>query len=108
MFRKALDLYEREKMAYIGKALAKPTAREVAETMLRGAIENVDERRRAAWLHAASSLRLPAARNAQSIREEVVKRGKLVKQSADRAVRAGARPKATCRPYRSRRADARA
>ena len=32
LFRKALDLYEHEKMAYIGKALAQPTAREVAET----------------------------------------------------------------------------
>ncbi len=31
LFRKALDLYEREKMAYIGKALAQPTARKVAE-----------------------------------------------------------------------------
>ncbi len=41
LFRKALDLYEREKMDYIGKAMAKPTAREVAETMLRGALENV-------------------------------------------------------------------
>jgi len=41
LFRKALDLYEREKMAYIGQAMAKPTAREVAETMLRGALENV-------------------------------------------------------------------
>ena len=37
LFRKTLDLYEREKMAYVGKALAQPTAREVAETMLRGA-----------------------------------------------------------------------
>ena len=41
LFRKALDLYEREKMSYIGEALAKPTAREVAETMLRGALANV-------------------------------------------------------------------
>ena len=41
LFRKALDLYEREKMAYIGEALAKPTARAVAETMLRGALANV-------------------------------------------------------------------
>src|SRR6201990_2545683 len=40
LFRKALDLYEREKMDYVGVALAKPTAREVAETMLRGALEN--------------------------------------------------------------------
>jgi len=38
--RKALDLYEREKLAYIGQALEQPTARKVAEFMLRGALEN--------------------------------------------------------------------
>lgn len=41
LFRKALDLYEREKLAYIGQALEQPTARKVAEFMLRGAVENV-------------------------------------------------------------------
>jgi AcrR family transcriptional regulator len=41
LFRKTLDLYEREKLDYVGKALAQPTARAVAETMLRGAVENV-------------------------------------------------------------------
>src|SRR3982751_2837105 len=41
LFRKTLDLYEREKLNYIGKALAQPTARAVAEVMLRGAVENV-------------------------------------------------------------------
>ena len=41
LFRKALDLYEREKMDYVGKALAQPSARKVAETMLRGAVENM-------------------------------------------------------------------
>ena len=40
LFRKALDLYEREKLAYIGQALEQPTAREVAEFMMRGALEN--------------------------------------------------------------------
>ena len=39
LFRQALDLYEREKMAYVGEALAKPTAREVAEHLLRGTLE---------------------------------------------------------------------
>lgn len=41
LFRKALDLYEREKLAYIGQALEQPTARKVAEFMMRGAVENV-------------------------------------------------------------------
>ncbi len=39
LFRKALDLYEREKLAYIGEALAAPTSREVAERLLTGALE---------------------------------------------------------------------
>jgi AcrR family transcriptional regulator len=40
LFIKALDLYEREKLDYIGKALAEPTARKVAEHLLRGALDN--------------------------------------------------------------------
>src|SRR5688572_28944553 len=41
LFRKALDLYQRDKLAYVGKALAEPTARKVAEAMLRGAVDNM-------------------------------------------------------------------
>src|SRR5947208_1983555 len=40
LFHKALDLYEREKLAYVGEALAEPTARRVAEVLLRGAVVN--------------------------------------------------------------------
>jgi len=39
LFHKALDLYEREKLAYVGEALAAPTSRQVAERLLRGALE---------------------------------------------------------------------
>jgi AcrR family transcriptional regulator len=39
LFRKALDLYEREKLAYIGAALKAATARGVAESLLRGALD---------------------------------------------------------------------
>jgi AcrR family transcriptional regulator len=39
LFHKALDLYEREKLAYIGMALQEPTARLVAEKLLLGALE---------------------------------------------------------------------
>jgi len=39
LFRKALDLYERDKLAYIGKALEEPTARLVVERLLRGALQ---------------------------------------------------------------------
>ncbi|MDE8652355.1 TetR/AcrR family transcriptional regulator [Novosphingobium album (ex Liu et al. 2023)] len=38
LFRKALDLYEREKLCYVGMALEAPTARGVAERLLRGAL----------------------------------------------------------------------
>ena len=39
LFRKALDLYEREKLAYVGEALAGGSSREVAELLLRGALD---------------------------------------------------------------------
>lgn len=38
LFCKALDLYERDKLAYVGKALEAPTAKTVAERLLRGAV----------------------------------------------------------------------
>ncbi|MEO6256989.1 MAG: TetR/AcrR family transcriptional regulator [Sphingomicrobium sp.] len=39
LFRKALDLYEREKLAYVGEALKAPTSRAVAQRLLQGALE---------------------------------------------------------------------
>jgi AcrR family transcriptional regulator len=39
LFHKALDLYEREKLAYMTSALEAPTAREVAERLFRGALQ---------------------------------------------------------------------
>ncbi|AXB79567.1 TetR/AcrR family transcriptional regulator [Novosphingobium sp. P6W] len=38
LFKKALELYERDKLAYVGKALDAPTARGVAERLLNGAV----------------------------------------------------------------------
>ncbi|WP_267394771.1 MULTISPECIES: TetR/AcrR family transcriptional regulator [unclassified Sphingomonas] len=38
LFHKALDLYEREKLAYMRSALEAPTARGVAERLLRGSL----------------------------------------------------------------------
>jgi AcrR family transcriptional regulator len=38
LFHKALDLYERDKLAYVGEALEAPTARAVAERLLRGGV----------------------------------------------------------------------
>ncbi|SFF75714.1 transcriptional regulator, TetR family [Novosphingobium sp. CF614] len=39
LFKKALDLYEREKLCYIQAALDAPTSREVVERLLRGALD---------------------------------------------------------------------
>ena len=39
LFHKALDLYEAEKLAYTREALAAPTARGVAERIMRGALD---------------------------------------------------------------------
>lgn len=39
LFKRALDLYETEKLAYVKRALEAPTARGVAQRMLEGAIE---------------------------------------------------------------------
>lgn len=39
LFRQALDLYQRDKTAYIGEAMQEPTARAVADYMLHGAVD---------------------------------------------------------------------
>jgi AcrR family transcriptional regulator len=73
LFRKALDLYEREKLAYVIEALAEPTARMVAETLLNGSAEmfsNPSEPR--GCLGVISSVACGA--EAESIREEVLRR----------------------------------
>jgi AcrR family transcriptional regulator len=80
LFRKALDLYEREKMAYIGQAMAQPTARKVAETMLRGALENVcgnDEPH--GCLRVIASVACGPA--AESIHQEIIQRGEIFKSA---------------------------
>ena len=38
LYRKALELYEKEKLSYVGAAIEAPTARGVAERLLKGAI----------------------------------------------------------------------
>ncbi len=40
LFKRALDLYQVEKLAYVGNALEAPTARGVARRLLEGAIKN--------------------------------------------------------------------
>jgi len=90
LFRKALDLYEVEKLAYIRQALEKPTARGVAETMLRGSVDNVMSAS-GNEPHGCMGVITSVAcgPESQSVREEVVKRGDAGKKAlADRFERA--------------------
>lgn len=80
LFRKALDLYEREKMDYVGIALAKPTAREVAETMMRGALENqTSSCEPRGCLGVITSV--ACGQEAESIRLEVLERSQVAKRA---------------------------
>ncbi|TPE63720.1 TetR/AcrR family transcriptional regulator [Sandaracinobacter neustonicus] len=74
LFRKTLDLYETEKLDYVGKALAEPTARAVAEHFMRGALEN---QTRKSEPHGCLDVIASVAcgEEAASIREEVLARG---------------------------------
>jgi AcrR family transcriptional regulator len=80
LFRKALDLYEREKLCYIGSALEAPTARGVAERMLTGSLRNQtsgeDPR---GCLGVITSVACGA--EADCIRQEVLERGKIAHQA---------------------------
>ena len=80
LFRKALDLYETEKLTYLRTAMDKPTAREVAETMLRGTIDNVTSNEEP---HGCMGVITSVAcgPESQSVREEVVKRGEVAKRT---------------------------
>ncbi|MBV9842001.1 MAG: TetR/AcrR family transcriptional regulator [Sphingomonadaceae bacterium] len=73
LFKKALDLYEREKLAYVGEALEAPTARGVAERLLRGALamqsSSCDPK---GCLNVIGAVACGV--EAESIREEVLKR----------------------------------
>jgi AcrR family transcriptional regulator len=73
LFKKALDLYEREKLAYVSEALDAPTAREVAERLLRGALEaHASECEPKGCLRVISSVACGV--EAESIREDVIAR----------------------------------
>ena len=88
LFRKALDLYEREKLAYVQEALDAPTARGVAERLLRGALENqASDSEPRGCLGVISSI--ACGSEAQSVRAEVIARGRTVHNAlAERFARA--------------------
>lgn len=80
LFRKALDLYEREKLCYMGQALEAPTARGVAQRLLQGSLENQtsgDDPR--GCLGVISSVACGA--EADCIRQEVLERGRIAHQA---------------------------
>lgn len=79
LFRKTLDLYQREKLDYMSRALEASTARGVAERLLMGALEmqmsSCDPK---GCMGVINSVACGA--EAESIRAEVLKRGAVVKQ----------------------------
>jgi AcrR family transcriptional regulator len=80
LFTKALDLYEREKLAYIGEALKAPTSRGVAERLLRGSLEmQTSDCEPRGCMRVISSVSCPEA---ESIRADLMAR----RQSAQRAI----------------------
>lgn len=79
LFLRALDLYEREKQDYIGKALAEPTVRKVAEHLLRGALDaQTGQSEPKGCLGVISSVACGA--EAECIREAVLERGAKARQ----------------------------
>jgi AcrR family transcriptional regulator len=80
LFRKALDLYERDKLAYINDALEAPTARGVAERLLQGAIDLQTGSDPKGCLGVISST--ACGTEAECIRDEVLRR----RASADAAL----------------------
>lgn len=80
LFRKALDLYEREKLCYMGQALEAPTARGVAERLLLGSLENQTSRDDPrGCLGVISSVACGA--EADCIRQEVLERGRIAHEA---------------------------
>ena len=80
LFKKTLDLYEHEKLAYIGKALEASTARGVAERLLRGGLEmqmnSCDPR---GCMGVINSMACGA--EAEGIRAAVLERGAIAKRA---------------------------
>jgi AcrR family transcriptional regulator len=81
LFHKALDLYEREKLAYVGEALKAPSSREVVERLLRGALEmQTSDAEPKGCMRIISSVTCSA--EAESIRDDLMTR----RQSSQRAI----------------------
>jgi AcrR family transcriptional regulator len=80
LFCKTLDLYEREKLAYMQAAMDQPTARAVAEHLLRGSLANQTS---SAEPHGCMGVinSMACGEEAESIRERVLERGMVAKRA---------------------------
>ncbi|RYE59901.1 MAG: TetR/AcrR family transcriptional regulator [Oxalobacteraceae bacterium] len=78
LFRQALDLYERDKLAYIGEAMQEPSARAAAEYLLRGAIETATGGESRGCMGVISSVACQAME--PSIRDDIGQRAEKAKQ----------------------------
>ena len=80
LFRHALDLYEREKLCYIGRALEAPTTREAAERLLRGSVEmQTSQCEPRGCLGVINSV--ACGSEAEPIRAAVLERGQVVRDA---------------------------
>ncbi len=95
LFRKVVDRYVEGPTNYITEALKAPTAREVAERVLRGVIEQLSDRRMPAGCLLVQSA-LACGEEAQSVRAELAARRaageKAVRQRFERAKKEGDLP----------------
>ena len=91
LFKQALDLYEREKLAYVGRSLTAPTAKGVVQNLLEGAIEVVTGECRGCMGVIASMTCSGGAE--ESIREDMAARSDSSRRSMvdrmSRAIREG-------------------
>ncbi len=78
LFRQALDLYERDKLAYIGEAMKEPTARAVADYLLHGAIETATGGASRGCMGVIASVACQSVE--PSIRDDINSRAQLAKQ----------------------------
>lgn len=88
LFTKALDLYEQEKLAYVRGALDQPTARTVAEHILRGGLANVtckDEPRGCLGVISAVACGAEAASIRQAVTERRQSSHSAIVERFDRA-----------------------
>ena len=78
LFRQALDLYEREKLTYIGEAMKQPSARAVAECLLHGAIETATGNESRGCMGVIASVACQAME--PSIRDDINERAEKAKR----------------------------